>query len=357
MYVFGGCDKVINFSDLYKFHFETNTWIKGNCNGYSRRVFETAVVFKDAMYLYGGKNIHNYSFNELSKFTFESPIEVSCSDTYLNDLKHLLYSGEYSDVQFIFLKESKHLTAHRNILYARCERFREIINHWMKECADKEKQRRDKENGGSESQATSPKEECILATSPPRAFSPLSSPRSFSYTNGLSIDLSAFGSREPALATSPPSVSSSFSSTSPFSSSTVSQSNSRQTNSNILKIHIDNCRSDVFIILLEYIYVGIVDIGPKEAFDLLKVADEYKLVHLKSKCENIISQSVNEENVVHLYKLAWQYKAKYLKDYCLSVITDNYQKLSSTVKQELTPEMLKDIKKAFSSAYVPRAPM
>ena len=42
-------------------------------------------------------------------------------------------------------------------------------------------------------------------------------------------------------------------------------------------------------------------------------------------------------------------------DYCLSVITDNYQKLSGTVKQDLTPEMLKEIKKAFSSAYVPRA--
>jgi len=63
----------------------------------------------------------------------------------------------------------------------------------------------------------------------------------------------------------------------PNSQSNSSGASSRPSNTNILKIHIDNCRSDVFIILLEYIYVGIVDIGPKEAFDLLKVADEYKL--------------------------------------------------------------------------------
>ena len=129
MYVFGGCDKVINFSDLYKFHFgieianhhhhhhhpydyrhlllltahlfvnhllfclsfflstETNTWIKGNCNGYSRRVFETAVVFKDAMFLYGGKNIHNYSFNELSKFTFG----MTCFFPIDGNLPHISY--------------------------------------------------------------------------------------------------------------------------------------------------------------------------------------------------------------------------------------------------------------------------
>jgi len=137
-------DHLLDLSFRFIYVKETNTWIKGNCNGYSRRVFETAVVFKDAMYLYGGlfvtqlfvasiffsycgvcrENIHNYSFNELSMFTFgidmilplpslalltidctlELPIEVSCSDTYLNDLKHLLYIGEYSDVQFIFLK-------------------------------------------------------------------------------------------------------------------------------------------------------------------------------------------------------------------------------------------------------------
>jgi hypothetical protein len=122
----------------------------------------------------------------------------------------------------------------------------------------------------------------------------------------------------------------------------------------VLRIHIDSCRSDVFIILLEYIYTGIVDIGPKEAFDLLKVADEYKLIHLKSKCENIISQSVNEDNVVHLFKLAWHSKAKYLKDYCLSVILENHQRLGPTIKQELSSDMLKEVKKALSAAYVPR---
>jgi hypothetical protein len=88
MYVFGGCDRVINYNDLHRFHFGTffsfsftsisivnsinfkdsGRWEQIPSGGYQQGYFQSIVVHSDRVYLFGGKNIHNYNFNDLWEY-------------------------------------------------------------------------------------------------------------------------------------------------------------------------------------------------------------------------------------------------------------------------------------------------
>jgi hypothetical protein len=68
MYIFGGRDAVSHFSDVFEFHFETLSWKRASADGITPRFFAAAVADDEYLFVFGGKNIHNFPYNELYKY-------------------------------------------------------------------------------------------------------------------------------------------------------------------------------------------------------------------------------------------------------------------------------------------------
>lgn len=69
MYVFGGRDSTGNTDEMFEFHFPTQEWKKTDCEGcgmgISPRSFCVVGVCDQTMYVFGGRNIYNFCFNDL----------------------------------------------------------------------------------------------------------------------------------------------------------------------------------------------------------------------------------------------------------------------------------------------------
>jgi len=84
------------------------------------------------MFVFAGKNIHNYCFNELFSYSFDIYADTR-PDTLLSDMKQIVNNKEFSDIRFIFPNENnKKLYAHKNVLTARCAGFRALLRSGMK---------------------------------------------------------------------------------------------------------------------------------------------------------------------------------------------------------------------------------
>ena len=58
---------------------------------FAQGYFRSAVVFDHKMWIFGGRNIHNYNFNDLYVYEFEGSNEIIPKDTYRVDFRSLLY--------------------------------------------------------------------------------------------------------------------------------------------------------------------------------------------------------------------------------------------------------------------------
>ena len=59
---------VLNFNSFFSNIPDTGRWEKLPSGGYIQGYFQTAVSIHDRIYIFGGKNIHNYNFNELFEY-------------------------------------------------------------------------------------------------------------------------------------------------------------------------------------------------------------------------------------------------------------------------------------------------
>ena len=124
-----------------------------------------------------------------------------------------------------------------------------------------------------------------------------------------------------------------------------SSMNENNNNSRIV-VPILNCKYETYRRLLEYIYAGKYDISQTQAFELLPIAHEYKLEHLKNICAVKIQLAINIENVLHALILSHHCKADELKQYCFSFIAENRKDVTPALqKGELHPDLLKEVKK------------
>lgn len=71
MYIIGGRDRVSNFSDCFCLNFETNVWKKIDCEGVDGRFFSSVIIFNDSLYVFGGRNIHSFCFNDTLKHSLK----------------------------------------------------------------------------------------------------------------------------------------------------------------------------------------------------------------------------------------------------------------------------------------------
>ena len=75
LYLIGGADNLSCYNDCIMFHFETGIWKKHNRNIkfsdeddiFPRRYFHSICVrtISEEIVVFGGKNIHNYAFNDI----------------------------------------------------------------------------------------------------------------------------------------------------------------------------------------------------------------------------------------------------------------------------------------------------
>lgn len=104
-------------------------------------------------------------------------------------------------------------------------------------------------------------------------------------------------------------------------------------------------RYEVFRKLLEYVYCGSFEATTAQASALLRVAEDFRLAHLKALCEQKLQRSLEAANVLEYLTLAHEYRAEELKKLALHFVYAHRKKVSDRLKDELSKELLKEVKK------------
>lgn len=119
---------------------ENCVWTESKSEGHEPRHFASAIVRGSTMYIFAGKNIHQYCFNTLESKSLGKlfiiivhnqmiPIflldvhETNRPDKYMEQMASLINNQDFSDCSIVFPKEKKVIYVHKAILAIRCERF------------------------------------------------------------------------------------------------------------------------------------------------------------------------------------------------------------------------------------------
>lgn len=144
MYVFGGTDSVTEFGNSFRFNFESLVWKKLPAEA-PPRFFHSVVSFENTMVFFAGKNMANEEYNDLLLYTLDTSLYYGVPCTLRSDFQRFLWNDPtFADVCFTFPKDSsassdasttrrvarqrtssseKKLYAHLNILWARGGQF------------------------------------------------------------------------------------------------------------------------------------------------------------------------------------------------------------------------------------------
>jgi len=94
----------------------------------------------------------------------------------------------------------------------------------------------------------------------------------------------------------------------------------KETSSGRIEIDIPNCSFDTFLYIMQYIYAGNdpkIDTAPiEEVVDILQMADQLLLDHLKQRCEKILQPRVDEDTVDFLLQISHKTNATQLMRVC-----------------------------------------
>jgi len=101
-----------------------------------------------------------------------------------------------------------------------------------------------------------------------------------------------------------------------------------------------DCKYAPFQALLEYLYTDNIPSNCEALFDLLGLAEEYLLTHLKSLCEIRMLYTLDLYNVANMLVHADLYRCETLKKYCLQFIMLSHELLM------MIPQFEADIEKA-----------
>lgn len=104
--------------------------------------------------------------------------------------------------------------------------------------------------------------------------------------------------------------------------------NFKEKNDSLVEINVPNCSYDVFLLVLEYMYTGNIDLSLHEAtprgmsdsieqtLAILELADHLLLDHLKERCERALLHAINVTSIEFLMQFAQQSNAKCLEAIC-----------------------------------------
>jgi len=101
-----------------------------------------------------------------------------------------------------------------------------------------------------------------------------------------------------------------------------------------------DCKLGPFQAMLEYLYTDNIPANCNALFELLALAEEYLLLHLKSVCEIKMLDSLDIYNAASMLVHADLYRCEVLKKYCLQFIMTSHELLL------MVPQFESDIEKA-----------
>jgi len=95
-------------------------------------------------------------------------------------------------------------------------------------------------------------------------------------------------------------------------------------------ISIPEMKSSVFGSLIHYLYTNQLESTPDDTIDLLIVAEEYSLPHLKVLCETDLREQIDSDNAAYLFSVSNLYDAQALKSSSLVYIRNHFQEVSQS---------------------------
>ena len=95
------------------------------------------------------------------------------------------------------------------------------------------------------------------------------------------------------------------------------------------KVLIQDAKYDTFRIFLEYLYTSqLPNLDLEVLSELLHLAEQYMLEHMKSLCEKQMKKYATAKTVSELYELAKRYNAQTLERHCIKVGVRFYEILA-----------------------------
>ena len=101
------------------------------------------------------------------------------------------------------------------------------------------------------------------------------------------------------------------------------------------EVHVRDCSKAVFLLLLEYLYMGEIDIGMEDAIELYVLSDRYQEIDLSRQCLEVIERGLTPSNAFELLAEADGLCLDALKNVCMEYVVSHYGK--SIKKKRLEP--------------------
>ena len=113
------------------------------------------------------------------------------------------------------------------------------------------------------------------------------------------------------------------------------------------EVVVGDCSKGVFLLLLEYLYKGEVDIGMKDAKDLYVLSDRYQEDGLSSQCLEVIEGGLTNTNAIDLLAATDGAGLDALKDICMEHVVANLKSIKKegvdSLSRSLMVELLKSV--------------
>ncbi|XP_044479313.1 BTB/POZ domain-containing protein At4g08455-like [Mangifera indica] len=121
-------------------------------------------------------------------------------------------------------------------------------------------------------------------------------------------------------------------------------------------IEITDASHDVLCEFINYLYTAEISLDEKLACELLELAENYDVEHLKAYCEKFLVSKLNWENSITRYVFAHRHNAERLLRAALSLITNNMSKFIKRSEYmelvEKEPRLLVEIYEAYLSKQI-----
>jgi hypothetical protein len=118
----------------------------------------------------------------------------------------------------------------------------------------------------------------------------------------------------------------------------------RESKENVVLVR--DCSKRVFLLFLEHLYKGEVDIGSEDAKELYVLSHRYQEDNLSAQCLGVIEKGLTHANVMGLMVEAESLGLDALKDVCMEYVVSNYGKsIQNQGLDSLSPSLMLELLK------------
>ena len=126
MYVVGGTDALVCDSTVWQFSLDSCEWSLIGVGSFGPRYFHSIVTHGSKLFVFGGKNTHNYAFNDVFVWNFRKYDVIRPVSSFQQDFMRLMSQADEEDqpsVVAIMFRDGK-IRFHSNILFCRASKLR-----------------------------------------------------------------------------------------------------------------------------------------------------------------------------------------------------------------------------------------